>query len=513
MTLFALTFFGLACALVCRLLPAGYRWVFLLAVSLIYYAKSSLFGLPVFLCAALVTWGSALRMSRIAEETKAAIRAGADKKAAKAESKKRRRAWLFLALAVDFGLLIVFKYTGQVMTLFGAENPGIVLPLGISFYTFMSVAYLLDVYNGKSTAEKSPLRFTGFLSFYPHLLQGPISRYDDLAPQLREPQTIDMAGLDSGFLLILWGLFKKMVVADRAAGAVSAVFDAAVPFGGAVNITGVLLYSLQQYCDFSGGIDLIMGIALLCGIRLAPNFKRPYFAVNLGDFWRRWHITLGSFMRDYVFYPFALTKPMSSLSKAVKAKLGPEAARALPAALGNLVVFFLVGLWHGATGSYIAWGLYNGIILAIAALLEHRFKLWNQNHEKLSRSAGWHVFRVLRTFVIVNIGWFFDRCATAGGALRMIGGLFTDFRGGELTMECLANFGLSSPDLIILLLSTALIFVVSLISERGTDVRGSLVRLPLPLRWALMLAAVVVIVLMGEWGSGYSASAFIYNMF
>ena len=191
------------------------------------------------------------------------------------------------------------------------------------------MGYLIDVYNGKYAPERNPAKFALFVSFFPQLIQGPIGRYDQLAPQLCRGNDFDWENLQRGFLLMLWGLFKKMVIADRALPAVNAIFGAqAGVYGGAVAVLGVLLYSLQQYCDFSGGIDLVTGIAQQMGVTLAPNFRRPYFAVSLGDFWRRWHISLGAWMRDYVFYPFALTRPVARLSKAAKTHLGTEFASA-----------------------------------------------------------------------------------------------------------------------------------------------------------------------------------------
>ncbi len=213
-------------------------------------------------------------------------------------------------------------------------------------------------------------------------------------------------------LLMLWGLFKKMVIADRALPLVSAVFsENAGEWGGAVTVLGVLAYSLQQYCDFSGGIDLVAGIAELFGIRLAENFKRPYFAVSLGDFWRRWHISLGAWMRDYVFYPFALCKPVARLSKRRQEGFRRVVCACASCGTGQSARVPLVGVWHGATSNYILWGLYNGVILAFTALMEPTYKRMNESLPRLTASKGFHVFRVLRTFVIVNIGWFFDRCA------------------------------------------------------------------------------------------------------
>ena len=369
MSLFMLAAYGFACAAVYHLCPAKIRWVVLLLASYGFYASRSLAGLPFILATTGTTWLAALAIARIGESGKARLKAAEKerKKAIRAAARRRQRAVMLAALLLNFGLLAVLKYTDDVRGWFGASPLGLLLPLGISFYTFQSMGYLLDVYNGKYAPQKNPARFALFVSFFPQVIQGPIGRYDQLEKQLEDGGQVDVP---RAFLLMLWGLAKKMVIADRALPMVSAVFDApGGTWGGAMAVVGVLAYSVQQYCDFSGGIDLVAGIAELFGIRLAENFRRPYFAVSLGDFWRRWHISLGAWMRDYVFYPFALSRPVSRLSKAAKGRFGAAFARALPAALGNILVFALVGVWHGATSNYILWGLYNGVILAVTALL------------------------------------------------------------------------------------------------------------------------------------------------
>lgn len=510
MTLFMLAAYGFICAAVYHLCPAQIRWAVLLLASYGFYASRSLAGLPFILLTTVSTWLAALVIAQIGENGKAQTNA-ADrerKKAIKAQTRRRQRAAMLAALLLNFGLLAALKYTDDVRGWFGASPLGLLLPLGISFYTFQSMGYLLDVYNGKYAPQKNLARFALFVSFFPQLIQGPIGRYDQLEKQLESGGHVNVP---RAFLLMLWGLFKKMVVADRALAAVCAVFD--VPggtWGGAMAVVGVLAYSVQQYCDFSGGIDLVAGIAELFGIRLAENFRRPYFAVSLGDFWRRWHISLGAWMRDYVFYPFALCRPVARLSKAAKGRFGAAFARALPAALGNILVFTLVGVWHGATSNYILWGLYNGVILALTALLEPRVKRMNERCPRLTGSRGFHVFRVLRTFIIVNIGWFFDRCATAGDAVRMMGSILTT---PCLEQVSLANLGLSPLDARILAAGVLLLFIVSLLGESGRDVRGWLAARALPIRWAVMIGAAVVILLTGVWGSGFSEASFIYFNF
>ena len=520
MSLFMLTGYGLAASVVYHLFPLRFRWVVLLLLSYGFYASRALTGLPFIVTTTLTTWLGALLIGRIAQQTKARIQAekatlsSEEKKALRAKSKRSQRILFYAVLVLNFAILAVLKYTDDVRGWFGASELGLLLPLGISFYTFQSMGYLIDVYNGKYAPEKNPLKFALFVSFFPQLIQGPIGRYDQLAPQLTAPHRFDFDNAQRGTLLIVWGLFKKLVIADRAFPFVEAVFSAQPgEYGGALIVLAVLLYSLQQYCDFSGGIELVTGIAELFGVRLAPNFKRPYFSVSLGDFWRRWHISLGSWMRDYVFYPFALTKPMNRLSKMAKARWGQEVGRALPAALGNILVFLLVGVWHGATSNYIFWGLYNGLILAFSALAEPAYKRWNTAHESLSASRGFHIFRIMRTFVIVNIGWYFDRCLHGMDAFRMLGVTLTDPRIAQATMETIATLGLPALDLGILAVCTVLLFGVSLAQERGVVVREWVANRCLPIRWAILMGGIMLVLLMGVWGSGFNEASFIYYQF
>ncbi|MBQ2992027.1 MAG: MBOAT family protein [Clostridia bacterium] len=518
MSLFMLIAFSFLCALLYYICPLRFRWALLLLTSYAYYAYCGARALPFILLTTLSTWCGALAIGRIGDKTKAELKArkaeldAADKKALKARAKSRQRVLFWGVLLLNFGVLALLKYTSPVLAAVGRPALHLILPLGISFYTFQSMGYLIDVSNGKYPAEKNPFRFALFVSFFPQLIQGPIGRYDQLGAQLKEPRRFDLGAIERGALLMLWGFFKKKVIADRALPLVNEVFANYGEYGGAVIVLGVLFYSLQQYCDFSGGIDLVAGIAELFGIRLAPNFKRPYFAVSLGDFWRRWHISLGSWMRDYVFYPFALTKPVTRLSRAAKARFGAEFARALPAALGNIVVFLLVGVWHGASSNYIFWGLYNGLILAMSALLEPAYKRANERLGPIVRTRAFYVFRVLRTFAIVNIGWYFDRSAHAADALRMMGRTLFAPAFSQLTDGTLLALGLSPSDFALLALATAILIAVSVLQERGVRIRERVLALPLPLRVAV-LYAFMLFVLAAFVGDSAAQTGFMYANF
>ena len=518
MSLYTLIAFALLCAGLYYVCPLRLRWLLLLLVSYAFYAYHGLSALPFLLLTTLSTWAGALIIGRLSARGKAELKekkaslTAQERKALKAALRRREQIVLLCTLLLNFGALATVKYASPVLALAGMKPLNLLLPLGISFYTFQSTGYLIDVYNGKTAPQRSLLRFALFVSFFPQLIQGPIGRYDQLAPQLEAPHRFDLDGIERGLLLMLWGFFKKKVIADRALPLVSGVFIAPDSYGGAMIVLAVLGYSLQQYADFSGGIDLVTGIAELFGIRLAPNFKRPYFAVSLGDFWRRWHISLGAWMRDYVFYPFALTRPVSRLAKAAKARLGAEISRALPAALGNILVFLLVGIWHGATANYVLWGLYNGLILAASALLEPAYRRFGDRHGALVKSNAFHVVRVLRTFLIVNIGWYFDRCARASDAFSMLARTVADFRPAQVTGELLLSLGLSGRDLFILAMATLLLFAVSLAQERGAQIRTFVLSRPLPLRWLLLLALILFTLATLVSGSAGTGS-FMYAVF
>ena len=513
MSTYTLLYTLLAAAVLYYICPLRLRGVFLLIFSYVLYAQNGKQALAFILLTTLSTWAGALLIGRIGARGKALLQArraelsSEEKKRLKQRTKGRQRIVFWLVLLLNFGLLAVLKYVPTLpgtlaRSLFGlmgradaAPALRLFVPLGISFYTFQSMGYLIDVYNGKYAPERNPARFALFISFFPQLIQGPIARYDALGPQLTTPHRLDVDNIRRGLMLMLWGFFKKKVIADRALPMVDAVFGNPGQYGGAVIAAAVLMYSLQQYADFSGGIDLVTGGAELMGIHLAPNFKRPYFSVSLGDFWRRWHISLGAWMRDYVFYPFALTRPVSRLSKAAKKRFGTDFGRALPAALGNILVFLLVGVWHGATGNYVAWGLYNGLILALSALLEPAYKRFGERHAALVKSRGYYVFRVLRTFLIVNIGWYFDRCAHLSDAFSMLLRTFTQPMFSQLTDGTLLTLGITGAGFAILAASTVILFAVSAMQERGIGVRSYVLSRKLPVRWALLYAMILFVML------------------
>lgn len=482
------------------LIPKRFQWIWLLVFSYVYYLFSGVKLLFFLLFTTLTTYGAGRLIGAMGED------------------KKRKRRILILGLLLNFGMLGVLKYTNLAVVsinhLFGTDLPfaDFLLPLGISFYTFQSMGYLMDVYWGRFEPEKNPFRFALFVSFFPQIMQGPIGRYNRLACQLYESHKFDWTKMERGCQLILWGFFKKMVLADNAAIFVNAIFDDYQTYSG-LSIAGVLLYSIQLYGDFSGGMDVVMGVANFFGIQLDENFKRPYFARSITDFWHRWHITLGTWMKDYVFYPVSLSRPMGKFGKFAKKRLGKQLGRTLPICIANVVVFLVVGIWHGAAWKFIAYGLYNGLIIGVSGLLAKQYRSWKKKLH-IDDKAPWFVlFQILRTFLLVNVSWFFDRGNTVGQALTMFKNAWTK-TDWSMLLEINTSAGGNTYTAMILgviLFGCLILFVVSLFQERGVKIRESLSHRPLILRFAVYLVLLFSLSAIGQ--MPLSSGGFIYAQF
>lgn len=492
------------------LIPRRFQWVWLLAFSYIYYVSG---GIRV-TCFLLFTTVTTYFAGRWMEQTAQSMQ---DKK----EEKKRKKQILAGTLILNFGVLGVLKYTNFILDTISSITGGefepltLLLPLGISFYTFQSMGYLLDVYWGRSQAEHNLFRFALFVSFFPQILQGPIGRFGSLGRQLYASHSLDRKNIEGGFLRILWGYFKKMVIADNAVIFVNAIFDHPDLYDG-LGIVGVLAYSIQLYCDFSGGMDVVLGIAKLFGIQLDENFKRPYFAVSITDFWHRWHITLGTWMKDYVFYPASLSGWMKSFSKFAKKTFGKQTGRTLPICLANLIVFLVVGVWHGAAWKFIIYGLYNGLIIAFSGLMAPSYRKWKKALHISDDSRVFHLFQIFRTFVLVNISWYFDRAGDVKTALLMMKHTLTKFDLRQI-LEPGIDVGEASGTaytmiaLGVILGGCLLLFLVSVLQERGKDLTELFIRQNWMVKAFVYLCLILALPVFGQ-PSG-EAGGFIYAQF
>ncbi len=507
-----------ASVLLYYIVPRRLRWVALLAASYVFYLSGGLKTVGFLLLATLSTWGAGLLLHR-----QNLLRRDADKAALAAI--KRRKKWIVAAaLLINLGMLFVLKYLSFTETAIAAilgklgiswlpKQPELLLPLGVSFFVFQSVGYVIDQYRGKYEAQKNPLKYALFTSFFPQMVQGPISRYNELSEQLYAGSAFRAENLRSGIQLMLWGYLKKMVIADRAAVLVNSFFGSMDSYGGAVTAFSILLYCIELYCDFSGGIDIARGAAELFGIRLAENFRRPIFATSLADYWRRWHITLGSWMRDYVFYPLSLSKPFGRLNKWARRRIGGKLGKIFATSLATFVVYLLIGLWHGGNFRYIAFGFWNGALITASLLLSNVFHVLREKLHIRAESPAWQLFSMARTAFLVFIGRYITRAPRLLSALRLLRRTFTDFRFGELTGGTVLQMGLPGKDLIVIAVCTLVLLLVEIHQERHGSMRDTLSKKSGFVQWLAMVIPMAAILFLGILRGSYIASEFIYRQF
>ena len=485
--------FTAVCAAGYYMIPKKYQWVWLLVFSYVYYLAAGPSYLFFILFATTVTYLGGLWAEAGARWAVPAV------------------------LLADFGMLAFIKYTnfvlGNINGLFGTNirELKLLLPLGISFYTFQATGYLLDVHWKRCKAERNPFRFALFLAFFPQIMQGPIGRYSRLADQLYAEREFDMARIERGLYRIVWGFFKKIVIADNAVLYVDAIFDNYNTMPG-YGIMGILLYGAQLYADFSGGIDIVIGIAEMLGITLDENFTQPFFATSITDFWHRWHITLGTWMKDYLFYPVTLSRWMGKFGKWCRTKFGKNIGRALPICLANIIVFLVVGIWHGPAWHNIFYGLYNGVIIGVSGLLAKNYRDWKKKFGIEKDSRPFYCFQVIRTFILVNISWYLDRAGSTHQALIMMRDSITKFRIGVDIIDASSTWaGSTYAPLIAALFGCLVVLIHSILRERKIDTRSLLMKKPVVIRCLVLFLLLMSLVVIGN--KPLSQGGFIYANF
>ena len=507
--------------------PLNRRWLVLLAGSCIFSVLGSGWLFVALLVTAAVTWYAGILLNRIEDEAAAACEnAGAGEKAAlRASAQKKKRAVIRWALLVAFGLLVFFKYYNflggsidHLLAWLGAPAffprlKGLKLPLGISFYTLMAASYIFDVYRGKYRASGSFPKVLLFLSFFPEIVEGPFGRFDRLADQLTEGHTFDGHRCPLAAELIIWGLLKKLVIADRAAALVSEVFSNHAQYQGWTVVFAAALYTLQIYADFSGMIDVSRGSAELFGVTLDENFQRPFFSHNVGEFWRRWHITLGAWLRDYILFPASLSQRSVKLRTWSREHLRPFFANLLPMARALLLVWLCNGIWHGAGWKYLAYGMYYFALTMIGLLFEP-FNARVRDKLRIDRqSRGYRSFQVFRTLVLVTLGMMLFRADTLRDFAQMFRSIFAGAGIAPFVSGDIFTHGFDRHDLLVTAIGAAMLVVVGLRQEKGHALREELSQKSLPVRWSVCMAMILIVVIFGAYGAGYQALDPIYGGF
>lgn len=498
----AFILFVLAAVCCYYLAPEKVRWVVLLIFSFIYYLAGGIRYLFFILYSITVVYLFGLAIDHL------------QKKNASARVQKR-----VITLGVIAGLLLLFvvKYTGFFVDILnsvaGLHIPGITMlfPLGISFYTFQSVGYLLDVYWKKAEAEKNYFRFALFISFFPQLMQGPIGNYNRLAPQLVTPHAFSWHAIAKGVTRILWGYAKKMIIADWAGIFADAVWGDPDRYNGIV-LLGLVFYGIQLYGDFSGGIDVVIGIGNLFGIELEENFNHPYLATSMADFWKRWHISLGEWMMNYVFYPVTLSGWMTKFSSWSRKTFGKKMGRVVPIALADFIVFFLVGIWHGASWKYVVYGLLNGGIIAFSELMGGTYRNWKKVLHISGRETWYHIFQIVRTYVIVNLRWFYDRSDTLAEGNYLVKQACTHFDWSQVFDIAAGRGGTGFVPAALAIMGVGCLVMVAagVLKEKGVDLQEKLLAMPKPAAAAVLI---LLFLMIGLFGSTSAPKGFIYAQF
>jgi len=492
---------------------AGTRqWQVLLVAGVAFYAFSGLHYL-IYLAITITTVYAAARK---VEGWKScyATSEKSERKKIKEYIKKRQRSVIIVCIILNLGILAVIKYSSFVFSTVNAvlhirPQPEadaffrFMLPLGISFYTFQSIAYLIDVYRGKP-AEQNPFRFALFVSFFPQMIQGPISRFTDLSETLFGRHRFDPQIFAAGLRRVLWGFFKKLVVADRMLIAVKALASDTDTYNGAFVIVNMLFYAITLYSDFSGGIDITIGIAQAMGIRIKENFNRPFYSKNIAEYWRRWHITMGTWFKDYLFYPLSVLKPMLRFSKLSRKRLGNGFGKRLPVYVSTIILWFATGLWHGASWNFIVWGLANGVVIILS---EECTPIYERFHRlfSFSRTSMYGAFQIFRTFWLMSFIRMFDVYRDVPLTFKMYGSIVSDFGG----LQGFMGLGLTLADYFIVGLGCGVMILAGVVMRREA---GWLDKRPM-LNSAVCGSLLIATLVFGIYGVGYDANQFIYNQF
>lgn len=509
-------------------IPGKFQWMLLLLGSYVFYAICGLDYLPFLAGVTLIVYFGARIIDKKLTEQNDYLKTHKEelskeaKKEYKAAQKKKRMLFQVIAVVLCLLILALVKYVNFFLSNINAllaSSGGtqltflsIAMPLGISFYTLQALSYLFDVSRGTVKAEKNIFKVALFVSFFPQLVQGPISRFKDLSETLYSPHPFNRQAVAFGLQRIVWGFFKKLVIADRLMPAVQTIFSDTGTYTGAYAVFGMLFYTVQLYADFTGGIDITIGVAEMLGIRVQENFNLPYFSTSLKEYWRRWHITMCNWFRDYVFYPVSSSKGMQKFAKFTKNHLGQKAGRRLPVYISSFVVWFLTGIWHGASWNFIVWGLANFAILMISEEFE---PLYDRFHKRFafSEKLPYRIFQIIRTFALICVLNMFDVCKTIGETVRMFGSVFT-FRNWDSAFSGgLLDLGITAADYIVLGVGVLILFGVSLYKNKNNDIRGAITKKPVAAKYALWAVFVIVILIFGTYGIGYDSSQFIYNQF
>ena len=513
------------CLLAYQLAPEKWRGRVLLGFSWIFFYLLSGKLLVYLLGTTLLTHCIGIWLTLLKTEEAKAVE-GMDrkqKKVIKAEYQKKGRRVLILGILILLGVLGYLKYfdffTTNLSYLFGHpvlegwRPEKLLMPIGISFYTLQAIGYMTDVYWGTIQAETEIWRTALFLGFFPQIMEGPIARYSDVADTLYTGKPLEYRNVVNGYVRIFWGLFKKMVIADRMALMVNQVFDHYADYHGAVILAAAIGYVIQLYMEFSGCMDIIIGSGKLFGICLPENFRQPFCAKNPSEFWRRWHITLGAWFKAYIFYPVSVSGLVKKWNQYGRKHCGKHITRLVTSAIALFPVWVANGVWHGAQWNYIFYGMYYFVLImlgiAVEPVRDHILEACHIDPE----TKIWRTIQIAKTWVIIVVGELFFRANGLKAGWYMFCSMIKNFDVGQLTDGTLYTLGLERADYLAVIVGCLIVGVIGSMKERGISVQKKMGELAVPVRWGLYYALVIGILIFAAYGDGYQIQDLIYAGF
>lgn len=506
------------------IIPKKAQWVILLAVSLFFFAYSSKLLILYMIATTLLIYVGALFIQKYNDEFKAKKKtlSKEDRKQLKSAINKKTNTILTVIVIACVGILAVLKYCNffggiinDVSEIIADKSIvptfNLLLPLGISYYTLMSVSYIVDVYRGTIEAEKNPCRLLLFVCYFPHITEGPFDTYENLNLQFRAYHKFNYDKFINALCLLLFGLVKKMVLADRLAYISNEIFDNYTSYSGLQVFVGMLSYTICIYADFSGCIDIVRGVSKMFGIDIAENFNRPFFSHSVQEFWRRWHITLGGWLKNYIFYPVSLSKVEKNFSKKInKVCKNRYYAATIPTFLPLLCVWIVMGIWHGASWKYVVYGLYYFAIIFMGVMCEPIFLRVFKNLKIQRNGKAFGAFQIIRTDLLVAVGLTMFRADTLTQFGSMIKSLGTiNFN----VFTILNQFpDLHKLDYVLMVFLIIALFIKELKEEKGKNI-NILIETNVFRRWLWITIAILMVILLGIYGTGYTEQVSVYAEF
>lgn len=478
------------------IIPMKYKHIWLLISSYYFYmCWNAKYALLIF-ASTIITYLSGILLDKVEKTWSDVNKIGKYKKLILALSFVSNLGILFYFKYINFTLDIVTRILSKVNISMNVPVFDVILPVGISFYTFQALSYSVDVYRGEVAPEHDFFRYALFVSFFPQLVAGPIERSKNLLTQLREPRKFDFGYAFDGILLMLWGFFLKIVLADRIAIFVDTVYGDCEHYQGIYLIVATILFAVQIYCDFSGYSSIAMGTAKLLGIELMDNFNAPYLSTSVADFWRRWHISLTSWFKDYLYIP-----------------LGGSKKGILRKYLNKMIVFMLSGLWHGAQLTFVVWGAINGLYQVIGEILMPIREKVSDALGVNRDSEGFCVLRAIVTFTMIDFSWIFFRADSLGRAVYIIKSIFNAENIWTLFDGSLYNCGLDDKNFRLMVIAVMILLISDILKRKGIRVREIILRQDGYIKCLVVSFSILLIMVFGKYGPAYDAVNFIYFQF